>query len=54
MSEFSKFKDYGVPITRQEAKKETYEENYQKVIRIMKKLNASVDMIKYKLKEEYV
>ena len=49
----SNFKGYDVPATRREAREEAYEENYEKVITIMKKLNVSVEVIKQQLMEEY-
>ena len=50
---FSNFKGYNVPETRREAKREAYEENYEKVISIMKKLNLSAEKIKEMLMGEY-
>jgi len=54
---FSNFKGYDVPATRREAKNEgrdeAYEENYEKVIKMLKKLNLSSEKIKEMLIEEY-
>ena len=50
---FSNFKGYDVPATRREAKEEAYEENYEKVIAIMKELNVPFEKIKEKLMEKY-
>lgn len=50
---FSNFKGYDVPATRREAREEAYEENYERVIKILKKLNLSSEKIKEMLIEEY-
>ena len=50
---FSNFKGYDVPATRREAREEAYEENYERVIRMLKKLNLSFEKIKEMLLEEY-
>ena len=54
---FSNFKGYDVPATRREAKnegrEEAYEENYEKVIKILKELCVPVEKIEEQLMEKY-
>lgn len=50
---FSNFKGYDVPATRREAREEAYEENYEKVIKILKELCVPVEKIEEQLMEKY-
>ena len=50
---FSNFKGYDVPATRREAREEAYEENYEKVIKILKELCVPLEKIEEQLMEKY-